>query len=105
MSEELLGDGSPILDESDIELKPPSMWDVVLLNDDFTPVDFVVDLVMDIFRITEDEASMLAILVHTAGRGVAGTFTKDIAETKAAQVIQLSQSHGHPLQAVISPNE
>jgi ATP-dependent Clp protease adaptor protein ClpS len=70
---------------------------VVLLNDDYTPMDFVVDVLMKFFGMNEEKATQVMLLVHTQGKAVCGVYTRDIAETKAAQVNQYSSECEHPL--------
>lgn len=83
------------------KLKKPRMFKVVLLNDDYTPMVFVVLVLQSVFRIDREKAEQIALHVHTSGKGVCGVFTKDIAETKVSQVKQLSQDHQHPLLCVM----
>lgn len=79
------------------KLKKPKMFKVVLLNDDYTPMEFVVLILESVFRIEREKATQIMLHVHTRGKGVCGLFTRDIAETKVAQVNKLSQDHQHPL--------
>lgn len=83
------------------ELKEPSMFLVVLLNDDFTPMDFVVAILEEVFHHPVPMASRIMMDIHTRGKGVAGRYTAEIAETKAATVVALAKKHGHPLQTVV----
>ena len=78
-------------------LKRPARYRVVLLNDDYTPMDFVVDVLMKFFGMNEEKATQVMLLVHTQGKAVCGVYTRDIAETKAAQVNQYSSECEHPL--------
>ncbi len=78
-------------------LKRPPMYKVILLNDDYTPMEFVIDILISFFRHNEEQATQIMLAVHTQGKGVCGIFTKDIAETKAAQVNQYSRQNKHPL--------
>lgn len=78
-------------------LKRPARYQVVLLNDDYTPMDFVVDVLMKFFAMNEEKATQVMLLVHTQGKAVCGVFTRDIAETKAAQVNQYSSECEQPL--------
>ena len=77
--------------------KAPSMFDVVMLNDDFTPMEFVVEVLETFFSLDREAATRVMLTVHTAGKAVCGTYTRDIAETKALQVNQLAQENQHPL--------
>ncbi|OEY67207.1 ATP-dependent Clp protease adapter ClpS [Marinobacter sp. X15-166B] len=78
-------------------LKRPARYRVVLLNDDYTPMDFVVEVLMIFFGMNEEKATQVMLLVHTQGKAVCGVYTRDIAETKAAQVNQYSTECEHPL--------
>ncbi len=83
--------------ESRPELKQPPMYKVVLLNDDYTPMDFVVDVLMRFFGLNHDKATQIMLHVHTRGKGICGVYTREIAETKVKQVNDYSRSHEHPL--------
>ncbi len=78
-------------------LKQPSMFQVIMLNDDYTPMDFVVEVLLSFFGMSEEKATQVMLAVHTQGQAVCGVFTRDIAETKAALVNQYSAESGHPL--------
>ncbi|MDP0563550.1 MAG: ATP-dependent Clp protease adapter ClpS [Candidatus Endonucleobacter sp. (ex Gigantidas childressi)] len=79
------------------KLIPPSMYQVLLLNDDFTPMDFVVDILERFFDMPTEKAAQIMLTVHTEGKASCGIFSKDVAETKAQQVNQYSRSNQHPL--------
>lgn len=81
----------------------PRLWRVLLLNDDHTPMDFVVMVLERYFRKTEQDAQMIMLAVHHKGQGVAGVYSKDIAETKVAQVTAHARQEGHPLMVVAEP--
>ncbi|MEZ0328865.1 MAG: ATP-dependent Clp protease adapter ClpS [Dissulfuribacterales bacterium] len=81
------------------ELKEPSLYKVFLLNDDYTTMDFVVQVLMDIFDKSFEEATRIMLHVHHNGRGLAGVYTKEIAETKVHQVHTRAQANGFPLKA------
>lgn len=89
-------DGLMVLPEKPA-LKRPSMYQVVMLNDDYTPMDFVVEVLERFFSMNEEKATQIMLMVHTQGRAVCGVFTKDIAETKVALVNQYSAECDHPL--------
>ena len=79
------------------ELKRPPMYKVLLLNDDFTPMEFVVLILENFFCMYREKATQIMLHVHTRGVGVCGVYTRDIAETKVSQVNDYSRSHQHPL--------
>ena len=85
------------VEESKPELKRPPMYKVLLLNDDFTPMEFVVHILEKFFSMERHKATRVMLAVHTEGRGVCGTYTRDIAETKVTQVNEYSRKHQHPL--------
>lgn len=84
-----------------VHTKKPSMYRVILLNDDFTPMDFVVSVLQSVFDKTREEAVEIMMQVHQTGVGVAGVYTFEIAETKAATVVAMAQRSQHPLQCEI----
>lgn len=79
------------------ELKPPPRYRVLLLNDDFTPMDFVVQVLELFFHLSREKATQIMLHVHTRGVGVCGVFSRDVAETKVAQVKDFARRHQHPL--------
>ncbi len=93
------------LEESKPELKRPPLFKVVLINDDYTPMEFVVEVLEIFFRMNREQATHVMLTVHTQGKGVCGIFTRDIAETKAAQVNQYAREHEHPLLCEIEASE
>ena len=94
-------EGDVALAEAKPELKPPSMYQVVLLNDDYTPMEFVVEILEMFFNMNREKATQVMLTVHTQGKGICGIYTRDIAETKAAQVNQYAKDCEHPLLAEI----
>ncbi|MFP3603003.1 ATP-dependent Clp protease adapter ClpS [Paraburkholderia sp. SIMBA_053] len=90
-----------VLERQEKKLKPPSMYKVVLLNDDFTPMEFVVMIVQEYFNKDRETATQVMLKVHREGRGVCGVYTRDIASTKVEQVVTHSRQAGHPLQCVM----
>lgn len=86
-----------VVEESRPKLKRPPLYKVVLLNDDYTPMEFVVDVLQKIFTMDRNKATRIMLEVHTSGRGVCGIYTYEIAETKVAQVNSYSRQHQHPL--------
>ena len=91
------GDEGLALQAARPELKEPSLYKVVLLNDDYTPMEFVVTMLEKLFGLDREKATRVMLQVHTQGKGVCGIFTYEIAETKVAQVNEYSQRHQHPL--------
>jgi len=81
--------------------KKPSMYKVLLLNDDYTPMEFVIFILENIFNKSHDDAISIMLHVHQKGVGVCGVFTHDVAETKSTQVMELAQKNEHPLQCTI----
>lgn len=78
-------------------LQPPSRYKVVLLNDDYTPMDFVVNVLQLFFNKSVDQATQIMLEVHYKGKGICGVYTKDIAATKVSQVNHYAREHQHPL--------
>jgi ATP-dependent Clp protease adaptor protein ClpS len=79
------------------KLRQPPLFKVVMLNDDYTPMEFVVQVLQTFFRLDREKAVQIMLRVHTQGKAVAGVFTRDIAETKVAQVNSHARKHQHPL--------
>ena len=90
-----------VLTEERIKVRKPNMYRVVLLNDDYTPMEFVVWVLQVVFHRSRADSTRLMLEVHHTGRGVAGVFTHDVARTKALQVENLAKRHEHPLQCQI----
>ena len=90
-----------VLERQEQKLKPPAMFKVVLLNDDFTPMEFVVMIVQEYFSKDRETATQIMLKVHREGRGVCGVYTRDIAATKVEQVVTHARQAGHPLQCVM----
>ncbi len=86
-----------VVQESEPELARPKMYKVVLLNDDFTPMEFVVHVLESYFGMPRHRATQVMLAVHTEGKGVCGVFTRDVAETKVTQVNEYSRRNQHPL--------
>ncbi|KGE03509.1 ATP-dependent Clp protease adaptor protein ClpS [Pseudohaliea rubra DSM 19751] len=98
-------DGGLALENAQPELKKPPLFKVVLLNDDYTPMEFVVEVLEQFFLMNREQATQVMLTVHTQGKGVCGVYTRDIAETKAAQVNQYAREHQHPLLCEIEASE
>ena len=99
MSKELESQGGlgTLLEEVRPEVKKPPMYKVVLLNDDFTPMDFVVEILQSFFAMSHDRATQVMLQVHTRGKGVCGVFTFEIAETKVVLVNEYARQNEQPL--------
>ena len=90
-------DSGVAVQESRPEVKEPPRFKVILLNDDFTPMDLVVEVLQTFFGMDRESATRVMLHVHTKGKGICGVFTRDIAETKVAQVNRFAREHQHPL--------
>ena len=86
-----------VVEEERPKLKRPSLYRVVLINDDYTPMEFVVDILELVFGMERTRATQVMLEVHTKGKGICGVFNFEIAETKVAQVMGIAQQHQHPL--------
>ena len=84
-------------------LKPPVMWNVIFLNDDFTTFEFVIACLMEVFNKSEEQASMIATDIHEKGKGVVGQYTQDIALTKKEDAMGFAIKYEHPLQVLVEP--
>lgn len=93
-----------VLEREARRTKPPPLFKVLLLNDDYTPMEFVVTILQKFFRMDHDTATQVMLKVHTEGVGVCGVFPKDIASTKVKQVVTHARGHQHPLQCVMEEN-
>jgi ATP-dependent Clp protease adaptor protein ClpS len=89
---------------SEIKPKLPAMYKVLLINDDYTPMEFVVKTIQRFFNKSLEQATQIMLQVHTKGMGVCGVYPKDIAETKMNQVMNHARESQHPLQCVIEPD-
>lgn len=85
------------------DLAPPPRYAVVFINDDYTPMDFVVGLLVQYFQKTPEQAEAITMEVHEKGEGIAGVYPKDIAETKMVQVCTIAQHQQHPFRADVKP--
>ncbi|KLV10773.1 MULTISPECIES: ATP-dependent Clp protease adapter ClpS [Photobacterium] len=88
---------SDILEDEETRVKPPSMYKVILNNDDYTPMDFVIEVLQKFFSMDLEKSTQLMLTVHYEGKAVCGTFTAEVAETKVAQVMMYAREHEHPL--------
>jgi ATP-dependent Clp protease adaptor protein ClpS len=94
-------EGIDLLERPATKIKKPSMYHVVLLNDDFTPMDFVVFILQKIFHKSLQDANLIMLEVHKKGKGIAGTYTYEVAEMKAIETLEAAKREQHPLQAVV----
>ncbi len=90
-----------VLEAKKSKVKPPPLFKVLLLNDDYTPMDFVVAVLQTIFSLSREQATQIMLKVHKEGMGVCGVFPKDIAATKVDQVMVFAKQHQHPLRCVM----
>lgn len=95
------GDGAVVVERQTQKTEPPRLYQVLLLNDDFTPMEFVVMVLQEFFRHDLDTATQIMLKIHHEGRGVCGVFTKDVAATKVELVLAASRRAGHPLQCIM----
>lgn len=98
--DETQGDFGLVTKEA-VRVKRPAKYQVVLLNDDFTPMEYVVNVLRNFFFKSEQEATVIMLKVHQEGRAVVGVYTREIAETKVAIVMEDARKHGYPLQAIM----
>ena len=89
------------VEEAEPKTKQPPLYQVVLLNDDYTPMEFVVDVLEKFFRMDRTTATRVMLEVHTQGKGICGVFTYEIAETKVALVTSYARDHHHPLMCTL----
>jgi ATP-dependent Clp protease adaptor protein ClpS len=95
------GQGSVVVERKAARVKPPRMYQVVLLNDDFTPMEFVVMVLQEYFRLDLESATQVMLKIHHEGRGICGVFSKDVAATKVELVLTAARRSGHPLQCIM----
>ena len=93
--------GAVVAERKTARTKPPQMYQVVLLNDDYTPMEFVVMVLQQYFRLDVDSATLIMLKIHHEGRAVCGVYTKDVAATKVELVTAEARRAGHPLQCIM----
>ncbi len=98
-------DDSVVLERRTQRTKPPQMFQVVLLNDDFTPMEFVVHVIQEFFSKDRETATQIMLKIHLEGKGICGVYSRDVASTKVDQVQQAARAAGHPLQCLSEPVE
>lgn len=94
-------DTTVVVERKRARTKPPGLYQVVLLNDDYTPMEFVVMVLQDYFQRDRDTATLIMLKIHHEGRGVCGVYTKDVAATKVELVLAAARRDGHPLQCIM----
>lgn len=90
---------------ADPKTEKPPLYKVILLNDDYTPMEFVIIVLMKFFRMDQEKATQFMLAVHTTGSAVVGIFPRDIAETKSEQVNAFAQEHDHPLRSTVEMSD
>ena len=96
---------STVLETRKAKAKPPPLFKVMLLNDDYTPMEFVVVVLETFFGLSREQATQVMLKVHREGMGVCGVYPKDVASTKVEQVGSFARQHQHPLQCVMEETE
>ncbi len=97
--------GSVVLERRTQKTKPPQMYQVVMLNDDYTPMEFVVVVIQEFFNKDRETATQIMLKIHLDGKGICGVYSRDVAATKVDQVQEAARQAGHPLQCVSEPIE
>ena len=98
-------DDAVVLERRTQRTQPPQMFQVVLLNDDFTPMEFVVHVIQEYFSKDRETATQIMLKIHLEGKGICGVYSRDVASTKVDQVSQAARQSGHPLQCLSEPVE
>jgi len=94
-----------VLDRITDKVKPPQMYQVLMLNDDFTPMEVVVVVIQEFFSKDRESATQIMLKIHLDGKAVCGVYSRDVAATKVDQVLDAAKQAGHPLQCVAEPVE
>jgi ATP-dependent Clp protease adaptor protein ClpS len=100
---EFNSDSGLLLEEEKPKLKRPPLFKVVILNDDYTPMEFVIEILEQFFSMNREKATQIMLAIHTQGKAVVGIYPRDIAETKSHLVNQYAKEHEHPLLSDIEP--
>ena len=95
------GDGAVVVERQPAKVVPPPMYQVVMLNDDYTPMEFVVMVLQEYFKRDLETATQIMLKIHHEGRGVCGVYSKDVAATKVELVLAAARRGGHPLQCIM----
>jgi ATP-dependent Clp protease adaptor protein ClpS len=93
--------GLDLLEREEVKPKRPSMWNIVFYNDDYTPMDFVEFVLKRVFHMSTLDALALTLVVHTKGKGIAGTYTFEVAEQKQCEVLLMAKTEEHPLRVEV----
>jgi ATP-dependent Clp protease adaptor protein ClpS len=93
--------GAVVVERQTARTKPPSLFQVVMLNDDYTPMEFVIQVLQQFFQHDLETATLIMLKIHHEGRGVCGVFTRDVAATKVELVLSAARRHQHPLQCIM----
>lgn len=99
------GDDSLVVERLTQRVQPPQMYQVVMLNDDYTPMEFVVVVIQEFFGKDREAATQIMLKIHLDGKGVCGVYSRDVAATKVDQVLEAANKAGHPLKCVSEPVE
>ena len=99
------GGGAVVAERKAARTKPPSLYQVVMLNDDYTPMEFVIVVLQEFFSKDREQATQIMLKIHLDGKGVCGVYSRDVAATKVEQVLDAALKAGHPLQCVSEPVE
>lgn len=97
------GGDSVVLERRKQKLQPPPMYQVVMLNDDYTPMEFVVWVLQEFFSKDQQEATSIMLKIHFEGRGICGVYSRDVSQSKVEQVLMAAHQAAHPLQAISEP--
>lgn len=95
------GEGTVVVERQSSKVEPPRLYQVVMLNDDYTPMEFVVMVLQQFFHRDLETATQIMLKIHHEGRGVCGVYTKDVAATKVEMVLAAARRAGHPLQCIM----
>lgn len=95
--------GAVVLERRTQRVGPPQMYQVVMLNDDYTPMEFVIVVLQEFFSKDREAATQIMLKIHLDGKGVCGVYTKDVAATKVDQVLDAAHKAGHPLKCISEP--
>jgi ATP-dependent Clp protease adaptor protein ClpS len=95
--------GPDLLEKDEVKVKRPGMWNIVFYNDDYTSMDFVIFVLTKVFHRSTEDALALTLAVHTQGKGIAGTYTFEVAEQKQCEVLLMAKIEEHPLRVEVEP--